>query len=144
MNLPLELHIPGRIWVEMAEGDSCDVIVEMENGTLYTAMFVTLPYLARQMELGYEVSKTLPDVPAVAYATLETPHIIVPNLERDTIEDTIDNLIALDTFESLFTQVTDEAEAGSLAAPTPEAPRVGLRATAEMAAVVLTEVLVVR
>jgi hypothetical protein len=132
MKSGLNLQIPRRIWVEMhdkAEKLACDVIVEMENGAYYTAPFVTLPYLERQMQLSYEVSKTLPDTPAVHYAALETPHIIVTNLKLDTIEDTIDNLLALDTFESVFTQVTDDDG--------------GKHATAEVAAVVLNEVLMV-
>lgn len=141
MRSGLSLQIPKRIWVEMqdsAENVACDVIVEMESGAYYTAPFVTLPYLERQMVLSYEVSKTLPDTPPVRYAALETPHIIVANLNRDTIDDTIDNLLALDTFESVFTQVTDEAgnEYESHLNP-------GKRATAEVAAVVLNEVLVV-
>jgi hypothetical protein len=141
MNVAHAIFIPKRIWIEMhdsVEVDACDVIVEMENGCYYTAMFVTLPYLARQMDLSYDISKNLPDTPAVRYAALETPHIIVPDLSRDTIEDTIDNLLALDTFESLFTQVTDE-DGNEYEAPIYG----GKRATAEVAAVVLNEVLVV-
>ena len=61
------------------------------------------------MDLSYEVSKQLPDTPPVHYAALETPHILVADLQRETIEDTIDNLLALDIFENLFTQVTDDA-----------------------------------
>lgn len=136
------LHIPRRIFVEMhdsLEKDACDVIVEMENGMYYTAMFCTLPYLERQMKLSYEVSLTLPDTPPVHYAALETPHIIVPDLNRDTIEDTIDNLIALDIFESMFTQVTDED--GNEPAYERLANHPGKRATAEVAAVVFNEVL---
>lgn len=141
MKSNLNLQIPKHIWIEMhdkAETDACDVIVEMESGTYYTAPFVTLPYLQRQMDLSYEVSKTLPDAPALHYATLEMPHIIVTNLNRETIEDTIDNLLALDTFESVFTQVTDEEGNEPEATVNP-----GKRATAEVAAVVLNEVLMV-
>ena len=141
MKSGLSLQIPKRIWVEMhdsAENDACDVIVQMEDGAYYTAPFVTIPYLERQMTLSYEMSKTLPDAPPVRYAALETPHIVLANLNRDTIDDTIDNLLALDTFESVFTQVTDEEgnEYESRLLP-------GKRATAEVAAVVLNEVLVV-
>jgi hypothetical protein len=135
-----DLWIPKRVWVEMqdpAENDACDVIVQMENGTYFTALFVTLPFLARQMDLGYEVSKELPDGAPVRYATLETPHIIVDRLNTDVIEDTIDNLLALDTFESLFTQITDEK--GNEFAHRLE--RRGKRATAEVTAVVIKEVL---
>jgi hypothetical protein len=136
MNMPASLAIPERIWIEMhdtAEGNSCDVIVEMEDGAYYTAMFVTMPYLERQMELSYQIGKNLADVPAVRYAAFETPQIIVPNLELETIEDIIDNLLALDTFDTIFTKVTEDEQ------DVPLAP--GKRATAEVAAVVVTEVL---
>lgn len=133
-----QFQMPRQVLVEMHESDSCDVIVQMEDGTLYTAMFVTLTYLSRQMELGHEVSRSLPDTAPVAFATLETPHVIVRDLERETLEDTVDNLIALDTFGSVFTQVTEDAPA------TPEPPRTAMRATAEVAAVVLSDVLVIR
>ena len=129
------VDLPEQLWIEMqdrAEADACDVIVKMENGEYYTALFVTLPYLARQMDLSYEVSKQLPYVTPVRYAALETPHILVADLSRETIEDTIDNLLALDIFESLFTQVSDDEDTQ----PTK-------RATAEVAAVVVTEVLMV-
>jgi hypothetical protein len=136
------LQLPKRIWIEVhdpLELDSCDVIVEMENGMVFTAVFVTLPYLSRQMDLSYAVAKTLPDTPPVRYAALETPHIIVGNLNRDTIEDTIDNLLALDMFYTLFTQVTeDESEQPEIGVPSAAS---GQRATAEVAAVVLNEVL---
>lgn len=140
------LQIPVHIWIEMhdnenKEPDACDVIVRMEDGTYYTAVFVTLPFLARQMDLSYEVGKGIPYAPPVRYAALETPHIIVPNLQQDTIEDTIDNLLALDIFENLFTQVTDE-EGNELEYRLPKKP--GKRATSEVAAVVLNEVLMVQ
>ncbi len=119
--------MPERLWVEMqdaVERDSCDVIVQMEGGSYYTAMFVTLPYLRRQMELTYAVSKQLPDTPAVRYALMDTPHILVDNLDWDTIEDTVDNLLSLDAFETLFTPALPDNDD-----------------TAEVAAVVLNEVL---
>jgi len=138
-------QIPVRIWIEMHDSenkvaDACDVIVRMENGAYFTAVFVTLPFLARQMDLSYEVGKGLPYNPPVRYAALETPHIIVQDLERDTIEDTIDNLLALDIFENLFTQVTDEQGDEY---PTQRPAKTGRRATAEVAAVVLNEVLMI-
>ncbi|MDX2161650.1 MAG: hypothetical protein SF162_10020 [bacterium] len=137
-----DLLSPKRVWMEVqdkADSDSCDVIVQMENGAYYTAVFVTLPYLQRQMDLGYEVSKQLPDAAPVRYATLETPHVLVDQLAHDVIEDTIDNLIALDTFESLFTQLTD-TEGDEVVN---RLERRGKRATAEVAAVVMREVLLV-
>jgi len=137
------LLIPKHVYIEVHDGvenpDACDVIVEMEDGSIYTAMFVTMPYLHRQMELSYAVSKQLPDTPPVRYAALETPHILVENLDRDTLEDTIDNLLALDVFESLFTQVTEDPDETQTTRTTTN----GKRATAEVAAVVLSDVLVV-
>src|SRR5215475_13345117 len=97
------IEIPRHVWIEMHdndanESDSCDVIVEMDSGKIYNALFITIPYLQRQMQLSYTVSKQLPDTPATRYAVLETPHVVVDDLDRDTIEDTIDNLLALDVF----------------------------------------------
>ena len=125
--------MPRHIWVERQDADreACDVIVEMEDGNYYTAAFVTLPFLRRQMELSFEVSKQLPDATALRYAVMDTPHIVVENLCRDVIEDTIDNLLALDTFETVFTMVVDELESN-----VEQRTR-----TAEMTAVVLSEVL---
>ncbi len=131
---PKVLIMPRRVWFEMhmaGDADSCDVLVEMENDAVYTAAFVTPPYFERQMQLSYEVSKTLPDLMPLPYATVETPHVVVPNLQGETIEDAIDNMIAMDTFFSVFTQVTDD-EPASVA---------GKRATAEVAAVIIDEVL---
>ena len=125
--------MPRRIWVEKqdADRDACDVVVEMEDGNYYTAAFVTLPYLRRQMELSLEVSKQFPDTTALPYAVMDTPHIVVETLSRDVIEDTIDNLLALDTFETVFTPVLDHQELDV---------EQRLR-TAEVTAVVLNEVL---
>lgn len=132
--------IPRHVWIELldeADSGSCDVIVELEDGRVYTAMFVTVPYLQRQMDLTYHLSKQMPDVPPVRYATLETPHILVENLNRDTLEDIIDNMLALDVFEGFFTLVTeDELSSGRTTSN-------GKRATVEVAAVVINEVLAV-
>lgn len=135
MNALPGLMLPLRVYVEMqdkVDRDACDVIVEMEDGGVYTALFVTLPYLHRQMELSFQMAKQMHDMPAVRYAAMETPHILVENLDRETLEDILDNLLTLGTFASLFTPVmnpniTDE-------------PEERLR-TAEVAAVVLNEVL---
>lgn len=134
------MMIPRHVWIELldeADSGSCDVIVELEDGRVYTAMFVTVPYLQRQMDLTYHLSKQMPDVPPVRYATLETPHILVENLNRDTLEDIIDNMLALDVFEGFFTLVTeDELSSGRTTSN-------GKRATVEVAAVVINEVLAV-
>jgi hypothetical protein len=134
------IEIPKHVWIEMhndaQEPDSCDVIVQTESGKIYTSVFITIPYLHRQMQLSHAMSKQLPDAPPVRYAVLETPHIVVEDLKRDTIEDTIDNLLALDVFEGLFTLVTDDET-------TTTTTNTGKRATTEVAAVVLSDVLVV-
>lgn len=72
------------------------------------------------------------------YAVIDTTHIVVETLNHETIEDTIDNLMALDVFESSFIRVTDDPE---------DEPRTfndGKRATREVAAVVISDVLVVK
>lgn len=137
------IEIPKHVWTEMHhsdanEPDSCDVIVEMDSGKIYTALFITLPYLQRQMQLSFTMSTQLPDTPAVRYAVLETPHVVVDNLERDTIEDTIDNLLTLDVFGGVFTLVTEHDED-----TTTQTTTAGKRATTEVAAVVISDVLVV-
>lgn len=142
MNAVLNVQIPRRVWVEMydaQEADAGDVIVQMEDGAYYTAMFCTLPYLARQMDLTHAVSQMQPDVPPTRFAALEMPHVLVETLDRETIEDTLDNLLAFDTFSSVFTRVTDEQgdEAPYVAPPASK------RATAEVAAVVMTQVLMI-
>ncbi len=141
------LQFPKKVWIELHDGEyetpvSCDVIVQMEDDTIFTAHFVTLVHLRHQMELSYAVSRQLEYTPHVRYAAFETPHILVDEINRDVIEDTIDNLIALDVFENLFTQVTESA-----ADDDAEEPRTirqtGARATQEVAAVVLSDVLFV-
>jgi hypothetical protein len=136
------LDVPKRVLIEMHDGgpDACDVIVEMEDGTLYTALFVTPPYFQRQMDLCFEVCKQFSDVTPVRYMVVDTPHIVVTALERDIIEDTIDNLLAMEVFAGLFTQVTETEQEDSRTTNSGS----GRRATQELAAVVLSDVLVVQ
>ena len=131
----VNIQILKHVWIELHHDnpDACDVIIEMEDGTIYTALFVTPDYLHRQMELSYDLSKQVPDTVPVRFAVLDTPHIAVESLDRDTIEDTLDNLLAMEVFESIFTQVTDQ----------PATTTGGRRATQEVAAAVLSDVLVV-
>ncbi len=119
------------------EGDACDVIVRMEDGTVYTALFATVSYIHRQLALTWMVTDSIPETPPVRYAVLDTPHIIVERLETGIIEDTIDNLVAQDVFESLFTRVTEDDKAS--AAPEPSAKH---HTTQEIARAVIEEVLV--
>ena len=103
------LIVPEEILCEMhEEGDACDVIVRMDDGTVFTALFATLSYIHRQLSLTWMVTESIPHTPPVRYAVLDTPHIIVEELELKTIEDTIDNMVAQDVFESLFTRVTED------------------------------------
>jgi len=134
------IEMPKHVWIEMhsndaGESDSCDVIVEIEDSKIYTSVFITIPYLQRQMELSLAVGQQIPEALPVRYAVLETPHVVVENLERDMIEDTIDNLLTLDMFESVFTLVTEDE--------TTRTTTTGKRATTEVAAVVISDVLVV-
>lgn len=135
----LDLHTPDEIFYELhREGDACDVIVRMDDKSVYTATFVTIDYLHRQMDLSFQVTRQLPDAPAVRYAVIDTTHIVVESLDKSTIEDTIDNLIALDVFESYFIRVTDD--------PAEDTRTItdGRRATQEVASVVISDVLVVQ
>lgn len=139
MLMPSDVCIPTRILIEVRADDpeARDVIAELDNGIIYTAVFITPNYLRRQMELTYQLTQQIEDTIPVRFAALDTPHIVVEMLDRDTIEDTIDNLLAMDLFESYFTQVTDSPEEEA------QGKTNGQRATQEVAAVVLAEVLVV-
>jgi hypothetical protein len=104
-----------RVWIEVEDPDdmiegpegSADVMVEMENGELWTAHFVTLPYLKQQMSLSLAVAQGHRSLGSLGFVALETPHVIVDHLDREAIEDIVDNLLALGTFEAVFDLVTD-------------------------------------
>lgn len=138
----VDIRIPEKVLIELHAGDNeaRDVIVQMEGGTIYTSVFVTLNYLKRQMTLTHDLCSQVPDTVPSRFAALEVPHIIVDSLEREDIEDTIDNLQAMEIFESVFTRVTESAE--EIEATTTSNGN-GRRATQEVAAVVLSDVLVV-
>lgn len=134
------IHTPEKIWFEMhREKDACDVLVRMDDGLIYTATFVTFDYIKRQMDLNHAVARELEDVPCVRYAVIDTVHVVVESLVKDVIEDTIDNLLALDVFESYFVRVT-ETEAERIMRTSQRDQK---RATKEHAAVVISEVLLV-
>ncbi|HVO41537.1 MAG TPA: hypothetical protein VMT34_02885 [Aggregatilineales bacterium] len=104
-----------HVWVETQgtedlnnQYDNADILVETEDGLLWSASFVTIPYLQRQMELTREVADTFHNMPPVRFAAIETPHVIVENLMQDTIEDTIDNLMTLGIFESVFALYSED------------------------------------
>lgn len=130
--------VPEEIFCEMhEEGDACDVIVQMEDGTVYTALFATLSYVHRQLALTWMVTESIPDTAPVRFAVLDTPHIIVEQLQLEIIEDTIDNLVAQDVFESLFTRVTEDQRPDADARA-----QASQLATQEIAQAVIEEVLV--
>lgn len=136
----VNVQIPVKVWIELHsdDPDARDVIVEMEDGMIFTTVFVTLEYLKRQMVLTQDLCQQVPDTVPGRFVALDTPHIVSESLERETIEDTIDNLLALEIFESVFTQVTEPASTR-----TTTTNGNGHRATQEVAAVVLSDVLVV-
>ncbi len=84
--------------------DSLDIIVETDDGTLWSALFVTLPYLESQMQLGMEHALSIA-MPPVQYATLEDSNILVEDLLPETIEDTVDCLVERGIFESVFSRL---------------------------------------
>ena len=107
-----------RVWIEAEPlttfdpySHSADVLVEMVDGKLWQAHFVTLAHLRDEMALSLEVAtehdRTLAQTPFLA---LETPHVIVDNLEQDTIEDVVDNLLVLGVFESIFAEFKNDSE----------------------------------
>ncbi len=104
-----------RVWIELTSGegfdpqrDSADVLVETEDGLMWSASFVTIPFLQRQMETSRDVANDVNNMPPVRFVAIETPHVIVEELSQDTIEDTIDNLMTLGIFESVFTLYTED------------------------------------
>src|SRR4051794_11360906 len=104
-----------RVWIEKANeesfnplADAADVLVETEDGLTWSTTFVTIPYLRRQMELSRDVAKDVNNMPPVRFIAIETPHVIVENLSQDNIEGTIDNLMTLGVFESVFTLYSED------------------------------------
>jgi len=106
-----------RVWtdpgedgpVEGAQG-GVDVMVEMENGELWTAHFVTVPYLKQQIELSKSVADDQSELGNVGFVALETPHVIVEKLDQEAIEDIVEDLMVLGTFEAVFDLVIDTPE----------------------------------
>jgi hypothetical protein len=98
-----------RIWVDSVTAhldpvnDMTDVFVETDDGLVWSASFVTIPYLQHQMFMSRQAAADVRSMSEVSFISLETPHVIVENLLPDTIEDTVDNLMTMGTFESVFT-----------------------------------------
>ncbi|MCZ7546728.1 MAG: hypothetical protein M5R40_25830 [Anaerolineae bacterium] len=89
------------------ETDSADVWVETDDGRLWSALFVTIPYIQEQMRLSKEHAALSCMLP-VGYATLDTPHVVVEDLRLETIEDTIDCLLEREIFGSVFMPCPNE------------------------------------
>ncbi len=86
-----------------AEMISADVLVEMEDSQLWQAHFVTLDHLQQELQLSLDVAQLYNRaLAATQFVALDTPHIIVEKLTSDIIEDVVDNLLALGTFETVF------------------------------------------
>lgn len=107
-----------RVWIEHEpevafdpKSDSADVLVEMEDGKLSQARFVTLEHLRREMALSLEVAQEHNRALApTAFLALETSHVVVDDLNQDTIEDVVDNLLVLGVFETVFAAFQPENE----------------------------------
>lgn len=99
-----------RIWMDSVDGQppdpvagDVDVMVEMENGELWTAHFVTIPYLQQQLTMSAAVTGSELN----SHVALETPHVIVQQVSQEHIEDIVYELIGAGTFESVFDLVID-------------------------------------
>jgi hypothetical protein len=104
-----------RVWIENSGEtgfnpfeDSADVLVETEDSLIWSATFVTIPYLQRQMYLSGDVARDVDNMPVVRFVAIETPHVLIENLLQDTIEDAIDNMMTLGVFESVFVLHSDQ------------------------------------
>jgi hypothetical protein len=137
-SIQLDVRIPTRVIIEFHAGDpdARDIIVEMEDHAIYTAVFVTMEHLQHQMALTFDLTQQIPETVPTRFAVLEIPHVIVEDLNRETIEDTIDNLLTMETFKTVFTRVTEDESAETTTTT-------GRLATQELAAVVLSDVIVV-
>lgn len=107
-----------RVWIEPEPEvafnpytDSADVLVEMEDGGLWQAHFVTLAHLSAEMTMSLEVAREHKRALApTAFLAFETPHVITEDLRQDTIEDVVDNLVVLGFFETVFALCGSEGE----------------------------------
>lgn len=113
-----------RVWIEpdpeiaatLVSDDGCqmlsaDVLVEMEDSQLWQAHFITVDHLREEMQLSMDVARQHDRALAITqFVALETPHVIVEKLTPDIIEDVVDNLMALGTFETVFDHFESEPE----------------------------------
>ena len=106
-----------RTWLDSVDGHppdpisgDVDVMVEMENGELWTAHFVTLPYLQQQLEMSAAVTGSQ----ETGFVALETPHVVIKKVEQDLIEDIVYELMGAGVFESVFDLVIDTPKLDAL------------------------------
>jgi hypothetical protein len=85
-----------------AQQDNADVFVQTGDNFWWHTSFVTVQYLQRQMYVSGDIARENYRIAPVRFVAIETPHVIVENLMQETIEDTIDNMITLGVFESVF------------------------------------------
>src|SRR5258706_5409683 len=102
------LGVEQDLSVSEAQLDNAEVLVETETGLRWRASFVTIPFLQRQMQLNRAFGQDLDKLHPVRFTAIETPHVILDNLLESTIEETVDNLMTMGVFESVFTLCTDE------------------------------------
>ena len=98
-----------RIWIDPSDGRTpdpkegdVDVMVELESGELWTAHFVTVPYLKQQLEMSRAVTSH-----HHGFMAMETPHVVVDSLDQEAITDVVYELMGSGTFESVFDLVMD-------------------------------------
>ena len=99
-----------RIWMDSTDGHppdpqegDVDVMVEMENGEMWTAHFVTLPYLQQQLDMSFALTGTA----KIGFVALETSHVIMRDLDQETVEDVVYELFGQGTIESVFDLVIE-------------------------------------
>lgn len=103
-----------RVWIEQTPGTDvdpqngfADVLVEVEGNELWQAQFVTLNHLREEMQLSLDVAREHDQTLwTTQFIALETPHVIVEQIAQETIENVVDNLMALGVFESVFKELS--------------------------------------
>ncbi|MCD4686441.1 MAG: hypothetical protein K8S97_10950 [Anaerolineae bacterium] len=103
-----------RVWIERIPGADvdpkngfADVLVEVEGDELWQAQFVTLSHLRQEMQLSLDVARAYDKTLwTTQFIALETPHVIVDQITQETIENVVDNLMALGVFESIFKELS--------------------------------------
>lgn len=103
-----------RVWIERAPGTDADpqngcadVLVEVEGNELWQAQFVTIKHLQREMQLSLDVTRDhTKALWTTQFIALDSPHVVVDQITQETIENVVDNLMALGVFESVFRELS--------------------------------------